>query len=759
MHPALCRLLARSNIVARIAAPFRNGIVLAGALVVLALPVSAGSMQPADVCGEWEALVPGKEPFSRKNHRMIYDPVRDRLVVYGGQPQEGVGGDYDVWVLSLGSPGEWTKLATRGAHGDQYQPAVVYDPVRDRMILFGGRYDGGPTSDVWALTFGDTSTWTELAPTGAAPSPFLEQDAVYDPLRDRMVVFGARFDPTGPCTTPRTNEVWALSLESPAWTQILPAGPTPTTTIVQNVIFDPQRDRAIVFGGGSPLVCRPELSDETWILSFSGTPAWSLAATQGTRPPPHAHVVTVLDAPRDRMVAFGGLRTIGDAQLQTNDVWSLQLATLEWSELQPNFGPAPLQEHAAIYDPIRQRLVSFGGIQAAEELWGLDLAAAPQWSWMPVMNARPPSRVDAATVYDAPGHRLILYGGYPAGGAVSDVWALDLDTREWTRLNTAGAIPAPRIHMSAIFDPVRRRMIVFGGNVYPPGTAAHSSPDATRSNEVWALSLEGTPTWSQLTPGGEPPLPRFGHTAIYDGTRDRMVIFSGRTETFGTNLPSDVWALPLADGAAWERITISGPSPPSRMNGSAIYQTSSDRMIVFGGVQGLDSFADKLGDTWALSFGSTPTWVQLTPEGGPHPSASHGAVYDPADERMYVFGGRRPDLGAHGLWALSLGAHPVWTPMNARGTPVAWTPSLQLLMDSENHRMVALGAAPALVRRIGQRSLFVGAVRRFDARRRRGAGRGWCGGSFAQQHLLRNRYERDAHGGACDRLRLRALGR
>ena len=47
------------------------------------------------------------------------------------------------------------------------------------------------------------------------------------------------------------------------------------------------------------------------------------------------------------------------------------------------------------------------------------------------------------------------------------------------------------------------------------------------ANDVWALSLSGSPTWAQLAPAGTPPGAWYGHSAIYDPARDRMVVFGG----------------------------------------------------------------------------------------------------------------------------------------------------------------------------------------------------------------------------------------
>jgi hypothetical protein len=77
---------------------------------------------------------------------------------------------------------------------------------------------------------------------------------------------------------------------------------------------------------------------------------------------------------------------------------------------------------------------------------------------------------------------------------------------------------------------VRDRMVVFAGY-----------PTPSLSNEVWALSLAGTPTWTLLAPTGRPPSTRYAHSAIYDPVHDRMVVFGGNAASYACF--NDVWAL------------------------------------------------------------------------------------------------------------------------------------------------------------------------------------------------------------------------
>jgi hypothetical protein len=194
-------------------------------------------------------------------------------------------------------------------------------------------------------------------------------------------------------------------------------------------------------------------------------------------------------------------------------------------------------------------------------------------------------------------------------------------------------------------------MIVFGGN----------DCFSTNFGDVWILSnangLGGTPTWNQLSPTGTPPGTSEGHTAVYDPSSNRMVVFGG---TIGGSSSNEVWVLSNANGQGgtptWTQLSASGTLPPGRNGSSAVYDPTTNRMTIFGGGNATDIF----GDVWVLSnangLGGTPAWTQL----GPFPffaeaRDSHTAVYNPNTNKMTVFGGAIgfADQTVNDVWILS----------------------------------------------------------------------------------------------------------
>jgi hypothetical protein len=239
--------------------------------------------------------------------------------------------------------------------------------------------------------------------------------------------------------------------------------------------------------------------------------------------------------------------------------------------------------------------------------------------WSLLSFPPPAARVQHAAVYDPVRNRMLVFGGLAGASLKNDVWELSLaGTPTWKLLAVAGTPPSARRGASAIYDPVRDRMLVYGG----------AAPGAL--GDVWALSLGASPAWSQLAPTGSPPPSRSGHSAIYDPVRDRMVVFGGQS---GLTYRNDAWALALAGTPAWSNVAPTGGPPDPRARHSAIYDSVRDRLVVFGGVNSTGLW----GDLWSLSFGGTPTWTLLAPAGTPPPPlAGSKAIYDVTRDPLTV---------------------------------------------------------------------------------------------------------------------------
>ena len=174
------------------------------------------------------------------------------------------------------------------------------------------------------------------------------------------------------------------------------------------------------------------------------------------------------------------------------------------------------------------------------------------------------AREGTAYAHDAESHRLLMFGGLTGDTTLADVWMADLrrpGRPHWEQLcspTSCGPAPTARWGAHAIYDPVADRLVVFGGST---GTGA-------TTNDVWALELSGPPMWHELTPAGPAPAARWSAGYGYDPVRRRLVVFGGQTGPDGTGSPlQDTWALSLdgdaaLDTARRERATAGAPAQP-----------------------------------------------------------------------------------------------------------------------------------------------------------------------------------------------------
>jgi hypothetical protein len=618
--------------------------------------------------GSWAELVVNQ----RAQHTAIYDPIQDRMVVYGGLDSGPYG---DLWVMSLAGTPAWTYLAASAPPPPRSGHSAIYDPVRNRMVVFGGNLDAGATNEVWALSLSDPPVWTQLVPTGTPPSARAFHSAIYDPIRDRMIVFGGYNSQSGD-----QSDVWALSLSNPpAWTQLAPAGTAPAARDGHSAMYDPVRDRMLVFGG----ICNCPLpwQDDVWALPLSGPLAWAQVSPAGSGGIASYGQCAIYDPVGDRIVVFGG-----DSTNPMNYVRALPLADPPvWTRLAPTGGPpSGRYYHTGIYDPVRGRMVTFGGWidhqgHSINDSWALSLGDPTAWEELSPANTPPTPREGHTAIYDAARDRMVLSGGVNGfSGHTSflshDTWTLSLGNP------TIWAYFVDQLsgwRATAIYDPVRDRVVVFGGQV-------NGFYSTTFSNDVWALSLADPPTWTKLSPSGALPAPRSDHSAIYDPVRDRMVIFGGQGDSGDFN---DVWALSLADPPAWTQLTPYVFIPTARDGHSAIYDPVQERMVVFGGTP------FDLNETWALSLAGAPVWSQLVTT-GPLPDGReyHTAIYDPVRKRMIVYGGQSGSNYLSDVWALALDS-PAWTQLSPAGAPPAGRRNHSAIYDQVGDQMVVFGGA------------------------------------------------------------------
>ncbi len=653
-------------------------------------------------------------PSGRRSHSAVFDPVSQQMIIFGGLQTATNAGLNDVWlgvITSTLTESFVVESPTGPAPQGRYGHVATYDSTNNRMMVFGGNVGSSTcANDLWILTGANgqsgTPAWISATVSGTAPSARANAGGAYDPNTNSMIVFGGNN-----CGTNYFNDVWVLSNANgvsgtSTWTQLAPAGTAPPARQNGTAVYDSTNNILIVYAGdagGTPF-------GDVWVLSNAngtgGTPAWTQLLPTGTAPPSRTGQSATFDGVNDRMTIFGG--TSGSSTMA--DVWVLTNAngigaTPTWVQSLPT-GTAPsVAYHSAVYDSAKNNLYVFAGISSQDKLQANNHAfllnsangivtGTQKWTL-----AGPAARYSHAAFYDSVTNSMFLFGGQHAttNANFNDYWqqssVIGSNNVQWTSVTTKGTKPSARFGHTGVYDSGSNRLLVFGGATGFP---------APCMNDYWVLQQAngqgGSITWVAVTPTGTAPGIRTRHASAYDPNTNTLMIFGGYD--CQSTYYNDVWILQNANDMTatpnWVKLQPAGGPPSARESSSAVYDPTTNSLIVFGG----DAGSTPVKDLWILSnangSGGTPNWTQVNPSNsGPSARSGHSATYDSKNNVMTLYGGFDGTNVLNDTWTLT-GANgqgsTVWTQL-ASGQPRRFHSSL---FDSVSDEMITFGGTSGL---------------------------------------------------------------
>ena len=200
----------------------------------------------------WQSvLINGASPGLRSGHVGVTDLGSDAAIFFGGHAGDLVGLS-DVWRFSFHGQ-FWTILSPSSDNVSRTIPGGRFDHcgascsaapssrVSAFAVFFGGASNsaGGLWDDIWSLSFGPSSTWSQLRTTSAArPSP-RASSACACVNSSALLVFGGR-DRDG-----LKNELWRFDLRLRTWSK-LANGHRP---VVGACMVAASETQILVFGG------------------------------------------------------------------------------------------------------------------------------------------------------------------------------------------------------------------------------------------------------------------------------------------------------------------------------------------------------------------------------------------------------------------------------------------------------------------------------------------------------------------------------
>jgi hypothetical protein len=142
---------------------------------------------------QWIQRFPAVSPPVRSDLGMAYDPVTAEVVISSGYE-----GKNDTWGWNGSSWFPKSPAHAPPASAGQFKQ-MAYDEKLQRTVMLVDNFPSAPQTWVW-----DGSDWTQLGPT-QNPAPRAAGGIVYDGVRQQILLFGGDFGFTG------LNDTWALA--------------------------------------------------------------------------------------------------------------------------------------------------------------------------------------------------------------------------------------------------------------------------------------------------------------------------------------------------------------------------------------------------------------------------------------------------------------------------------------------------------------------------------------------------------------------
>jgi uncharacterized protein (TIGR03437 family) len=293
-----------------------------------------------------------------------------------------------------------------------------------------------------------------------------------------------------------------------------------------------------------------------------------------------------------------------------------------------------------------------------------------EWQWQnltPSSGQTPAPRRDGETIYDPINRRIILFGGNSNNGPLNDIWEFDLGGKTWARLETKGAAPAPRFGFDAVYDPVGRQMVIYSGQ------------GAGFFNDTWTLNLT-TLEWKEVSPAAENERPkkRYGSGAVFDPLARSLVSFAGFTSEAGRFQDTQSFGLTTHTWTDW---TPAGNKPQVRCLLTAALDPVGQRMIIYGGQRN-----GPLDDIWAFDLAARQ-WANLTPADRPA-GRMFASSFVNKDGHFMLFGGSG-NGNYNETWEFDLNILS-WKQLQIGNPPPARNAAMSVYIESED-RFILFG--------------------------------------------------------------------
>jgi hypothetical protein len=595
-----------------------------------------------------------------------YDEWRARVVLFGGEVSGDASASTWEWDLTT-----WKRCTPRdpeddGNPGPRRHHAMAYDPLRARVVMFGGSQPGHfrPTGDTWEW---DGASWSRRAQGQDGPSPRDGHAMAMDRDAGVVVLFGGRAGtPDGNAVT--VGDTWAW--DGSDWNLAAPTDPSgvtcPPARYDHGMAHDRQNHQTVLLGGSSSYGSR--VPGDTWLLQRQGSNwVWTRRAAAPGGPGALDGHAMAYDGTTTTVLLTGGARPGGG---YNDTTWSWNGSA--WTALTPtdpglDGNPSGRNGHALLEVTGLTPLVGgyADGVGYLGDTW--------EWygaHWVARRDLTPTPGISSALAFDASRNRAVF---------VKENFDSTGETWEWPGRSWASrsSTQSPAAGGFLVYDAGLQKVLRHDGEDHlwrlestgwVTVTVTGSAPDCSRGCAVsydkghamvvvYQAAAGATWTWDgawSFRSGVASPPARRGAATAYDDERQRTVLFGGCSPEEPYVCHGETWEWDGVAGRAWSRITPTDDdgdgNPTGRSQHVMAYDARCKRVVLFGGSAGGRAF----GDTWTWDGASwtQPVLGDAAGDGSPGPRYAATMTYQDHRRRLLLVGGWDGLAGAGMTWEL-----------------------------------------------------------------------------------------------------------